>query len=125
MLEKFNILVVDDYLDNRYLLSQFLDIIGVKHSEVTNGKECLEKLKSQQFDLIFMDIEMPVMNGYETTRYIRENFSGMQAQIPIIAITAHAGYEFESKIKTIGFNDFVSKPYSMPKLKAILEKHLL
>ena len=69
----YKILIVDDIVINRMLLAELIKKLGYKYSQASNGQEALEKLKTDQIDLVLMDIEMPVMNGIETTKYIREN----------------------------------------------------
>ncbi len=71
-----------------------------------------------------MDIEMPVMNGFETTQMIRTEFDSPYRNMPIIAITAHNPEEFKENHKTIGFSDIITKPYTPPKIEEIINKYL-
>ena len=72
-----------------------------------NGSICLEKLKENNFDIILMDMEMPVMNGYETATVIR---SELKSSIPIIAMTAHAMAGERERCLNLGMNEYISKP---------------
>ena len=83
------ILVVDDIYTNRYLLSELIKLTGNEAIIAENGEQAIEILKSQEIHMVFMDIEMPVMNGIETTQYIRNELSAPLNGLPIIALTAH------------------------------------
>ncbi len=116
MLDK-NILVVDDIITNRILLKETLRVIKCNYFEAKNGKEALDVLQKEKIDLILMDIEMPVMNGLETTKYIREKLSFPLNKIPIIALTAHNPYNFFDEFEDAGFDELMTKPYSIEKVK--------
>ncbi len=116
------ILVVDDIYTNRYLLSELIRLTGNEAVLAENGEEAIEILKSQKIHVVFMDIEMPVMNGVETTRYIRNELPSPLNAIPVIALTAHNPEIFFEDYSEAGFDELVTKPYSVSKLKAkILE----
>ncbi|RWU03148.1 response regulator [Pseudodesulfovibrio sp. S3] len=119
------ILVVEDERINQIALSKFVERIG--HTPVTayNGEIALNTLLSEEFDLILMDIQMPVMNGIEATHAIRTLHKFRKVRyIPIIALTAHAmSGDREAFIKA-GMDDYLSKPISLEKLKACLDKLL-
>ena len=72
-----------------------------------NGSVCIEKVKENDFDIILMDMDMPVMNGYEAATIIRKE---MKNNIPIIAVTAHAMADEKERCLSIGMNDYISKP---------------
>ena len=118
------ILIVDDLVDNRFLLSQFLELLDWPYELAVNGKEAIDKLMEEPFALVFMDIEMPVMNGLETALKIRNEFPYPENKMPLIAITAHVGSEFEERIRRVGFDSFLSKPYSIDKIEATLKQWL-
>lgn len=118
------ILIVDDIFSNRLLLSSTLDSIGIKSKSVVNGQEAIDAIKDHEFALVFLDIEMPVMNGIETAQFIRTEMSGNYNELPIIALTAHNPAEYGSRISEAGFNEILSKPYSVEKLGSIIEKYL-
>jgi len=103
------ILYVEDDEASRYLMDMIIADIGCGLVVCPDGPQAIEKLKQEKFDLVFMDIRMPKMNGYEASRIIRQ----LDKDIPIVAVTAHAG---EMVLGTMlecwnsGMNGFVSKP---------------
>ncbi len=120
-----NILLVDDCEDNRQLIQLYLKNIPYKIEMAGNGEECLAKVKNGQYDLILMDIQMPVMDGHTATREIRiweeeNNFKS----IPIIALTANAIKEDEEKSLQAGCTTFLTKPISKNQLIEILNQHI-
>ena len=91
--EGFRALLVEDNELNREIAETFLEDFGIKAESVVNGQEAVELLKKRgdgYFDVVFMDIQMPVMNGYQATRAIRELHTPYTDQLPIIAMTANA-----------------------------------
>ena len=108
--------------------NDMIQVLARKHLEswhmvvdvVNNGRLALEKMENGQYDIILMDIRMPEMNGFETTRKIRAK-SGKIANIPIIAMTAHAFEKEKEKCLAIGMNDYISKPFK----PAVLKEKLL
>lgn len=114
------IIIVDDIFTNRLLLSEIMEDLGYKYFLAKNGKEAVDELKVNDYDVILMDIEMPVMNGIETTRYIREEMLEPKRDIPIIALTAHNPSLFFDDFKDVGFTNLVTKPYSIKKIKELL-----
>ena len=81
-------LIVDDIFTNRLLLTAILNNLDLEFDEVENGKEAIEAILEKNYDLVVMDIEMPVMNGLETTRYIRENLPFPKNKTFVVALTA-------------------------------------
>jgi PAS domain S-box-containing protein len=119
-----NILLVEDNHVNANIAKQFLEKMG--HDSVTalNGKEALEVLSIQTFDIVLMDVEMPEMNGLEATRRIRNGEAGEHVSgIPVIAMTAHALNEFRDECMHSGMNDFISKPVDFYELGIVLKKY--
>ena len=116
------IIVADDYYTNRLLVSEILKSLGHESIEVENGKQALEILeKHHDVDLVLMDIEMPIMSGFEAMKHIREKFVYPKNIIPIIALTAHNPCMFISEYPGIGFNQMLVKPYSIDKIVEMLE----
>lgn len=115
--ENMRILVVDDVFTNRYLLSELIRMTGNETVLAENGEQAIEILKNEQIHLVFMDIEMPVMNGIETTQYIRTEMSSPLNAIPIIALTAHNPESFFEDFSDVGFDELITKPYSIEKIK--------
>ena len=115
------VLIVDDIFTNRLLVREILKEIGYPCGEAQNGKQALEMLSKEEFDIVLMDIEMPVMNGIETTRYIRQHFSYPRNTIPVLALTAHNPHLFFTDFRDVGFNQLITKPYSIGKIKDIID----
>lgn len=116
-MKKFNFLIVDDILLNRLLLKEIIKELGNVIREATNGKEAIDILETENIDIILMDIEMPVMNGVETTQHIRNKMPYPKNRLPIIALTAHNPNDFFESYHTAGFNQLLTKPYSFEKIK--------
>ncbi len=114
------VLVVEDNRTNQLLITLLLQKLGLKVIAVNNGIEALQKIPTEHFDLIFMDMQMPQMNGYETTKKLRS----MDIQTPIIAITAHAMQGDREKCIECGCNDYLSKPVSRIKLQEVVAHYL-
>lgn len=118
-----HVLVTDDVPDNRRLIARFLELAGADVTLAANGREALnavEKTKSQIFDVIIMDLQMPEMDGYEATEKLRQNgFSG-----PIIALTAHAMKEEIDRCLNVGFDFYLSKPILPHQLVSRVESFL-
>ena len=105
----FRILVAEDNSINQLLIISILNGYGYHADVVANGHEALQALRSVPYDLVVMDIQMPVMGGIEATRQIRQ-LIGAAAAIPIIAVTAHALKGDRENLLQVGMNDYVSKP---------------
>ncbi len=121
-MNKPNLLIVDDIQINRMLLSDIATSIGCTYTAVKNGKEAIAEFNNNKFDLILMDIEMPVMNGIETTIAIRKS-EGPKSQIPIIALTAHNPEDFFSEFSGTGFNELITKPYLISKIQKVVSNY--
>jgi two-component system cell cycle response regulator DivK len=104
------ILVVEDTEDNRQILRDLLGMAGYDMVEAHNGAEGVEKAAEHKPDLILMDIQMPVMDGYEATRRIKANPD--LKSIPVIAVTSYALSGDEQKTRDAGCDDYIAKPYS-------------
>ncbi len=111
------ILVVDDIYTNRYLLSELIKTTGNEVVLAENGQQAIEILKTQEIHLVFMDIEMPVMNGIETTQYIRNELPSPLNSLPVIALTAHNPELFFEDFSDVGFDELITKPYSVEKIR--------
>jgi len=101
------VLVVEDIPLNQLLMKTLLDDYGFERDVAENGKIAIEKLKTKQFDVILMDLQMPEMNGFEATDFIRNR---MHSDIPIIALTADVTTVDLAKCKAVGMNDYIAKP---------------
>ncbi|MFI5142098.1 MAG: ATP-binding protein, partial [Bacteroidia bacterium] len=118
---KVNVLIVEDNLLNQKLAGFMLKDLGFDFDICNNGKLAIEKLKTKAYTLILMDIQMPEMNGYETTEFIRDK---LKLTLPIIAMTAHALPGEREKCISFGMTDYISKPIKESDLNAIMEKYI-
>lgn len=116
------VLIVEDQAENRILLKSILETLGLQIKEAVNGKEAVEQFQSWQPDFIWMDRRMPLMNGEEATKRIRELPGGKQ--VKIVALTASAFHEEKIKIMESGMDDFVAKPYRSSEIYECMKKHL-
>jgi len=105
--KNIKVLVVEDIALNQLLMKTLLGDFGFQHDIAGNGKIAIEKLQNKSFDVILMDLQMPEMNGFEATEYIRNT---MNSQVPIIALTADVTTADLKKCKAVGMNDYISKP---------------
>ncbi len=122
--ENFNILIAEDNAVNAKLETIVLKKLGHSVSIANNGRDTINILSKGNFDIVIMDIEMPVMDGFEATRRIRNGEAGDRyCNIPIIALTAHAINEIHEKCLRIGMNDYISKPIRIDQLQSILLKN--
>ena len=117
------ILVVDDIYTNRYLLAELIRMTGNEAILAENGAQALEILQRETIHMIFMDIEMPVMNGIETTSYIRNKLPSPLNVIPVIALTAHNPELFFEDYADAGFDELITKPYSVDKIRSRIEDY--
>ena len=106
-MKNIKVLVVEDMVLNQLLMKTILDDFGFERDVASNGKIAIEKLQSKSYDIILMDLQMPEMNGFEATDYIRNT---MNSNIPIIALTADVTTVDLAKCKAVGMNDYIAKP---------------
>ncbi|MDQ7821182.1 MAG: response regulator [Candidatus Eremiobacteraeota bacterium] len=114
-------LIAEDNAVSRKFVTLALKKLGCAFDAVENGREVVDKLREGTYDLILMDVQMPVMSGIEATEMIRRE---LHSDIPIIALTASAMIEDEKRCIEAGMNDFLSKPVDIEKLRAMMEKWL-
>jgi PAS domain S-box-containing protein len=105
--KNIKVLVVEDIALNQLLMKTLLDDFGFERDIASNGKIAIEKLEKNKYDIILMDLQMPEMNGFEATEYIRNE---MKSTIPIIALTADVTTVDLAKCKAVGMNDYIAKP---------------
>ena len=120
------ILLVEDNELNREIAVEILQMTGAEVEIAENGKIAVEKVEASPeglYDLVFMDIQMPVMNGYEATAAIR-SLPGEKGKLPIVAMTANAFAEDVQLAKNTGMNGHIAKPLDMNKLNDVLESCL-
>lgn len=114
------ILVAEDHEVNQALIDMIMKKLGYEHTLVTNGKEAVEAVLEGHTDLVLMDMQMPVMDGLDATRAIRQ--TDIQQPV-IVALTANATREDREICFAAGMDDYISKPIQLDQLKKVLEKH--
>lgn len=119
---EYRILIVEDREENRLLMRQLLQGVGFTVREAVNGQEGVELFNSWQPDFVWMDIRMPVMDGFEATRRIKESAKG--ALTPVVALTASVFEEQRGNILAAGCDGFVRKPFRDEEIWGVMAKHL-
>jgi len=110
------ILIAEDNKMNQHLMNKYMSKLGWEAVIVDNGLLATEASRSHDFDVILMDIDMPVLDGIEATRYIRV----FNKAIPIIALTAYADDQMRTECAEAGMNAFLAKPCSRDDIKAVI-----
>ncbi len=119
------VLVVEDNLVNQTVAVRTLLRIGCTADAATDGSEAMDKLETNEYDLVLMDVQMPVMDGIETTRIIRQREIGQnQPRMPIIAMTAHAFSEDRERCIEGGMDDYITKPINVAELSSTIYQWL-
>ena len=116
------VLIVEDQEDNRAILRDLLGNAGYDLIEATNGEQGIALAESKRPDLILMDVQLPIVDGYEATRRIRSNAA--LKSIPIIAVTSYALSGDEAKARAAGCDAYVAKPFSPRQLLAKIREYL-
>jgi two-component system, cell cycle response regulator DivK len=116
------ILIVEDHEDARRILRDMLETTDYELVEAENGEQALAVVARQRPDLILMDIQLPILDGYEATRRIKADPA--LRSIPIIAVTSYALSGDEAKARAAGCDDFIPKPYSPRQLLAKVRQYL-
>ena len=113
------VLVVEDNLINQKLMTSYLSSDAVSCDLAENGQEALDMVNFVQYDLIFMDISMPVMDGIECTQKIRSNSDSIISELPVVAVTAKT----EINDRTL-FNDIIHKPFDLERLQEVMNVYI-
>jgi len=116
------ILVVEDTEDNRQIMRDLLTSVGYELIEAVNGEEGVAMAKQHKPDLILMDIQLPILDGYEATRRIKADAA--LASVPIIAVTSYALAGDEAKTRAAGCDAYIAKPFSPRQLLAKVREFL-
>lgn len=119
-LKNIKVLLAEDHKANSFLAKQFLQKWGAEVVIAENGKEALNYLSDQDIDIVLMDLQMPVMDGFECAAIIRTT----HPHLPILALTASRSEEIEARVYAAGMNDFVGKPFKPKELQAKILAHL-
>ncbi len=114
------VLVAEDHFVNQQLFRTILEKLGLTVLVANNGREALERVKSEAVDMVFMDVHMPEMNGYEASRRIRR----LDQELPIVAVTANATPEERGRCTDAGMNDYLTKPFKNQDLVPIVDAYL-
>ncbi|WP_026180303.1 ATP-binding protein [Hahella ganghwensis] len=117
-----HVLLVEDNQVNQLVAKTILKKLGYEVSIAQNGKEALDIIENEEFDIVLMDCHMPVMDGYEATRHIRQN--PRFDDLPIVAVTANVMQGDKERCMSCGMNDYLTKPYEKKALALLLEKWL-
>ncbi|MFD2935677.1 PAS domain-containing hybrid sensor histidine kinase/response regulator [Spirosoma flavum] len=120
-LKTCHVLIVEDNLMNQTYIGSLLTKWTIPYTIASDGKQAVEKAKKHRFDIILMDIQMPIMNGYEATVAIRSTHNPNQ-HVPIIALTASAMLDHKSIAMEAGMDDFLTKPFEPSQLLAVLQR---
>ena len=120
-LDKLRVLLAEDNIVNQKIAVRMIEKRGWTVKAADNGKQVLEYLDAEEFDVILMDAQMPLMDGYEATRRIRERETGTDARIPIIALTARAMSGDRKRCMLAGMDGYVTKPIDREKLFEVIE----
>ena len=122
--ERPRVLLAEDDGINRMALERYLKNNGYHVTAVTDGAQAVDALAVGGFDLVLMDIQMPVMDGIQATRAIREGQAGSEVrEVPIVAMTAYALYGDRESFLGQGMNDYLAKPFILSDLDALLERY--
>lgn len=121
LLAGLQILLVEDNLTNQQVASELLSLHGAEVTIANNGKEAIETVLASQFDAVLMDVQMPIMDGYEATQILRKQYE--LNQLPIIAMTANAMHSDREACLIAGMNAHVSKPFDIHELIATILNH--
>lgn len=121
--KQYSILVAEDNVVNQKVILRMLSELGFQAEAVTDGNEAIEAVRNKKWDLVLMDVQMPIIDGLEATRQIRE-IRDSASKIPIVALTAHALKEDKEKCLKAGMNDYLSKPINLKQLSKILDSWL-
>ncbi|MFT5698973.1 MAG: PAS domain S-box-containing protein [Desulforhopalus sp.] len=116
------VLVVEDEQINAMVISAMLQSLGFEVEHAPDGLQAIKILKEKIFDCVFMDIQMPEMDGIETTREIRHSLTNSNVAIPIIALTAHAMKGDREQFISAGMTDYLAKPIEVERLRAVLKR---
>ncbi|CAM2067082.1 Response regulator [Sulfidibacter corallicola] len=119
---EIEVLVVEDNLINQKVIRKMLQKVDCKVAVASNGDEALEVLARNHFHIVFMDCQMPGMDGYETTRHIRAGESGTRDHLPIVALTASAMQGDREKCMAVGMDDYITKPVKQDALQRALNR---
>jgi len=118
--QPLSILLVEDNQVNQLVATSLLRKLGHRADSAENGQEAIQALEQKHYDMVLMDCQMPVMDGYEATRRIRQNPAWKD--LPIIAVTANVMQGDREDCLASGMNDYITKPYRRDELRAVINR---
>ena len=121
-INNLKVLVAEDSQMNVLLMRKILAKWNITPHFVADGSAAVSAFKTTDYDVILMDIHMPLMDGYEASRIIRTDPDPIKSQIPIIALTASIAIDIREEIEQAGINDFICKPFDIDELRGKLEE---
>jgi two-component system sensor histidine kinase BarA len=121
---RYKILLAEDFEPSRNIMSEILSALGYEYETVANGYDVIFALKDKKFDLILLDLKMPMLDGFETIEHIRRNLSFPVNAIPVIAMTGMDYSELSQTYKEEGFDGIIRKPFSLDQLDSLLKNVL-
>ncbi|KAI8819085.1 CheY-like superfamily [Fimicolochytrium jonesii] len=121
-LSDVHVLVVEDNFVNQQIAKKMLHKLGIEADVADDGKQALDRLENKAYDMIFMDCDMPIMDGYDCTTHIRNKLNNHS--IKIIALTANSTNNAKQRCTSVGMNDFFTKPITLKTLSEMLHKWL-
>lgn len=124
-LEGIKVLLVEDNVINQKVMTRFLEKWNIDITVANDGSEALDKIADNHYHIILMDLQMPNMDGYQSSQAIRTIDDQRKRNVPIIALTAAALKEVKEKVYAAGMNDFITKPFNPAELQEKLEYHVL
>jgi CheY-like chemotaxis protein len=119
-----HVLLAEDNIVNQKLAEKMLQKLNHQVVIAHNGKEAVNRVRCEQFDLVFMDVHMPEMDGFTATRSIREWEKGRNTRIPIIAMTANAMKGYDQECRAAGMDGYISKPISLSSLQKVIAQQM-
>ncbi len=121
---KLRILLVEDHKLAQKMTAMVINPLGYNIDAADTGAEAITQFKQHRYDFIFMDLGLPDMDGYTVTETIRELEEKNQVHTPIVALTAHVDNDFRQNAIKSGMDDFLSKPLTTDKAKAMIDKYV-
>ncbi len=117
-----NILVAEDNDINRIMIRKIFQKTGINFDMAANGEEAIKAFENKYYDLVFMDIEMPFLDGFEVTRKLREKYKNQSSQPFIVALTANSLSGEKNRCLEQGMNEYLAKPFSVEDVHTMIEK---
>ncbi len=122
MTKKSKILIAEDFEPSLRIMREIIKALGYDFKTASNGYEVIYALKAEDFDLILMDLQMPVFNGFETIEFIRRNFSYPKNIVPVVAMSGRDyASELNQTYKDEGFDGVIEKPFSLDRLDTVIK----